>query len=173
MMRSPAVLVPGGRTCLAAQPKRLCGTSPVLMCARHHSARRSPGFNKALTTGRPQRVPFVCLAAAASGSNFIERSVKAELGVQSAQLEPGLREAVEVAVRDSRYRAVVGEVAARAGVKLEEAETALKALAYDSGAVLEVSAWAMHSHTHHCVPHACAHHASQPFVVTGTYDGAC
>eukprot|EP00199_Chlamydomonas_sp_CCMP681_P006225 CAMPEP_0119106186 /NCGR_PEP_ID=MMETSP1180-20130426/3950_1 /TAXON_ID=3052 ORGANISM="Chlamydomonas cf sp, Strain CCMP681" /NCGR_SAMPLE_ID=MMETSP1180 /ASSEMBLY_ACC=CAM_ASM_000741 /LENGTH=214 /DNA_ID=CAMNT_0007091451 /DNA_START=183 /DNA_END=823 /DNA_ORIENTATION=- len=65
--------------------------------------------------------------------------VKREQGLQSNRLPTALRERVEQAVQELRFRVTVGDVAARAGVKLSEADTALKALAYDTLATLEVS----------------------------------
>jgi hypothetical protein len=64
--------------------------------------------------------------------------VQRELGMQSNQINPEVREAVERAVESSGYRLTVGEAAARAGVKLADADAALKALAYDSLGHLEV-----------------------------------
>ncbi|KAF8060028.1 hypothetical protein HT031_004966 [Scenedesmus sp. PABB004] len=66
-------------------------------------------------------------------------AIKAELGMQSNQLDADLREGVERAVAGLGYRVTVGQVAARAGVKVSDADRALKALAYDSLAHLEVS----------------------------------
>jgi hypothetical protein len=66
------------------------------------------------------------------------RDFKRELGMQTNRLNPEVRERVERAVEALGYRATVGEVAARAGVKLSEADEALKALAYDALGHLEV-----------------------------------
>lgn len=59
--------------------------------------------------------------------------------MQTNRLDPDVRDRVEAAVEALGYRATVGEVAARAGVKLSEADEALKALAYDALGHLEVS----------------------------------
>lgn len=61
--------------------------------------------------------------------------------MQSNQLAPQLRDAVEAAIARLGYRVTVGQVAAAAGVKLSDAEAALKALAYDSLGNLEVRCW--------------------------------
>ncbi|KXZ54783.1 hypothetical protein GPECTOR_4g853 [Gonium pectorale] len=66
--------------------------------------------------------------------------VRREAGLQSNRLEGALRERVEAAVERLGGRVTVGDVAARAGVKLAEADEALKALAYDTAASLQVSA---------------------------------
>lgn len=55
-----------------------------------------------------------------------------------------MRERVEGALEKLRYRATPGDVAAAAGVKLVEADEALKALAYDALANLEVG-WTIQS----------------------------
>eukprot|EP00775_Hariotina_reticulata_P003685 gene3685-3945_t len=73
-----------------------------------------------------------------SGFDFV-KAFKQELGMQSNQLPAELRERVEKAIAALGYRVTVGEVAARAGVKLADADKALKAIAYDSLANLEVS----------------------------------
>lgn len=65
--------------------------------------------------------------------------VKREQGLQSNKLPTELREKVSSAVEELRFRVTVGDVAARAGVKLQDADDTLKALAYDSQATLEVS----------------------------------
>ncbi|KAG2434769.1 hypothetical protein HXX76_007654 [Chlamydomonas incerta] len=65
--------------------------------------------------------------------------VKREAGLQSNRLDPDLRERVESAVERLGGRVTVGDVAARAGVKLAQADEALKALAYDTAAALQVS----------------------------------
>ncbi|KAG2434871.1 hypothetical protein HYH02_012071 [Chlamydomonas schloesseri] len=66
--------------------------------------------------------------------------VKREAGLQSNRLDPDLRERVEAAIERLGGRVTVGDVAARAGVKLAQADEALKALAYDTAAALQVSA---------------------------------
>jgi hypothetical protein len=58
--------------------------------------------------------------------------------MQSNQLDAGIKERVEKAISKLGFRVTVGQVAAAAGVKLSEAEQALKALAYDSLGNLEV-----------------------------------
>lgn len=65
-------------------------------------------------------------------------ALRKELGVQSNRLDPAQREAVESAITALGGRVTVGQVAARAGVRLADADAALKALAYDSLAHLEV-----------------------------------
>ncbi|KAI8474841.1 MAG: hypothetical protein J3K34DRAFT_517921 [Monoraphidium minutum] len=67
------------------------------------------------------------------------RDFQRELGMQSNRLDADIRERVEGAIEGLGYRATVGDVAARAGVKLSEADAALKALAYDALGHLEVS----------------------------------
>lgn len=67
--------------------------------------------------------------------------------MQSNQLPVELRERVEKAIAALDYRVTVGEVAARAGVKLADADKALKAIAYDSLANLEVSSQLCHMPT--------------------------
>jgi hypothetical protein len=64
--------------------------------------------------------------------------VQRELGMQSNRLDPDLRERVEAAIEGLGYRGTVGEVAARAGASIADADRALKALAYDALGHLEV-----------------------------------
>lgn len=59
--------------------------------------------------------------------------------MQSTRLEDNVRERVELSVERLRGRATVGDVAASAGLRLAEAEEALKALAYDSQADIQVT----------------------------------
>ncbi|GLI67327.1 hypothetical protein VaNZ11_011515 [Volvox africanus] len=65
--------------------------------------------------------------------------VRREAGLQSNRLDSNLRERVEAAVAQLGGRVTVGDVATRAGVKLADADEALKALAYDTQASLKVS----------------------------------
>lgn len=67
-------------------------------------------------------------------------AVKRDLGMESNKLDAELRERVERAIVALGYRVTVGDVAAKAGVKLSEADAALKAVAYDSLGNLEVRA---------------------------------
>jgi hypothetical protein len=66
------------------------------------------------------------------------QALQKELGMQSNQLDDGIKERVEKAISKLGFRVTVGQVAAAAGVKLSEADQALKALAYDSLGNLEV-----------------------------------
>ena len=59
--------------------------------------------------------------------------------LESLKLSQRVRKSVEDAVEGLGGRVTVGDVAARAGVKISEAEEALNALAADAGGTLEVS----------------------------------
>lgn len=59
--------------------------------------------------------------------------------LESLKLGQRVRKSVKDAVEGLGGRVTVGDVAARAGVKLSEAEEALNALAADAGGTLEVS----------------------------------
>lgn len=76
--------------------------------------------------------------------------VKRELGLQSNKLDAALKDKTEAAIETLGFRVTVGDVAAAAGVTIAQADSALKALAYDSLAALEVGV----KHEHACV---CAH----------------
>lgn len=65
--------------------------------------------------------------------------VKREVGLQSNRLDQEVRDRVEKAIEQLGGRVTVGDVAAKAGIKLSEADECLKALAYDTLGVLEVS----------------------------------
>jgi len=71
-------------------------------------------------------------------SQGIEAAIRQELGMQSNRLLDTTCERVESSIERLRFRATVGDVAAATGLKLNEAEDALKALAFDSQAVLQV-----------------------------------
>lgn len=58
--------------------------------------------------------------------------------LESLKLRKPLREAVQGAVESLGGRVTVGDVAANAGVTVDEAEEALNALASDCGGSLEV-----------------------------------
>ena len=80
------------------------------------------------------------LASPAADAGFDPmKAFKKELGIQSNRLDQDVKERVERAIAALGYRVTVGDVAARAGVKVSEADEALKALAYDSLGALEVS----------------------------------
>lgn len=81
------------------------------------------------------RVP--CAVNAVSDFNPVKVAER-ENQLQSNKLPDDVRQRVEGAVEKLRFRVTVGEVAASAGVKVSQAEDALKALAYDSLATLEV-----------------------------------
>lgn len=59
--------------------------------------------------------------------------------LESLKLGQKVRNSVQDAVEGLGGRVTVGDVAARAGVKINEAEEALNALASDAGGTLEVS----------------------------------
>jgi hypothetical protein len=130
----------------AARPPSL-----VLLPARRPIrvvARAAPAASRwARTTAPPPHrrhrapTPVVVAAAASSkNSNPLARALERELGVQSASLDPRLREAVERAVeRAPERRVTAGDAAAAAGVPLADADRALRTLAYDCLATLEVS----------------------------------
>lgn len=67
------------------------------------------------------------------------KTIKAEQKLASPRLPGNIRNKVCDAIRDLGFRVTVGDIAGRAGVTLEEAEEALKALASDSLGTLEVS----------------------------------
>ncbi len=119
------------------------------------AAPRSLAAAPAVRSPRPSRPPLprrplaAAAAAASNGgslnintnNNPLARALGRELGVQSASLDPRLRESVEAAIeRSPNMRLTVGDAAASAGVSLAEADACLRALAYDCLAALEVSA---------------------------------
>lgn len=71
---------------------------------------------------------------------------KQEFELASNKLDSVVRERVENAITSLTFRATVGDVAARAGVTIGQADTALKALACDSQAALEVRCACLHAH---------------------------
>jgi hypothetical protein len=73
-----------------------------------------------------------------SPAEVIDTAVRQELGLQSNKIpEDNFRRVVQ-SIKKSTFRATVGEIAAASGLKISEAEEALKALAFDSQANLQV-----------------------------------
>ncbi|PNW80988.1 hypothetical protein CHLRE_07g338350v5 [Chlamydomonas reinhardtii] len=141
------------RASLAAVALRPCGLGAgVGLAPRDRQAQaRTPllPLLPALAPAQRQRpgraAATVCAASSGreAGSDWAPNPVelvKREAGLQSNRLEPDLRERVESAIERLGGRVTVGDVAARAGVKLAQADEALKALAYDTAAALQVSA---------------------------------
>lgn len=93
----------------------------------------------------PQSMALQCrrsrgkVQARASDPNPFLRSIEKQADIQTNKIPEAIRERVEQAVERLGGRVTVGDVAARAGVKLKEAEDALQALAYDTLGTLEVS----------------------------------
>ena len=80
--------------------------------------------------------------------------------LETLKLSQRVRKSVEDAVEGLGERVTVGDVAARAGVKISEAEEALNALAADAGGALEVS-WQV-STVVHTSPHRLWREGSSP-----------
>ena len=89
------------------------------------------------------------LRAAGKPSGPVD-TVMQELSLQSNRLNPDLRDRVCAAITKLGGRVTVGDVSAQAGVKMAEAEEALKALAFDSLGHLEVSACTQHAPAYKC-----------------------
>eukprot|EP00245_Coleochaete_scutata_P013752 TRINITY_DN569_c0_g1_i1.p1 TRINITY_DN569_c0_g1~~TRINITY_DN569_c0_g1_i1.p1 ORF type:complete len:569 (-),score=108.19 TRINITY_DN569_c0_g1_i1:162-1868(-) len=93
------------------------------------------------TNRRAQRLKsIVCSAELDSNGGGLLRGLN-KLGkrVETDTLDPAVRDATIRAVDELGRRVTVGDVAAKAGVKLSQAEKALQALATDAGGFLEVS----------------------------------
>ncbi|GAX74221.1 hypothetical protein CEUSTIGMA_g1670.t1 [Chlamydomonas eustigma] len=73
-------------------------------------------------------------------NEVIEPAVRQELGLQSNKIPKDTFQRVEKAILNCKLRATVGEIAAASGLRISETEEALRALAYDSQANLQVSA---------------------------------
>ena len=69
---------------------------------------------------------------------FLEKIPFGKKRVESDFLEPSLRENTIAAVEELGGRVTPGDVASRKGLQLAQAESALKALASDTGGFLEV-----------------------------------
>jgi len=156
-------LAPPGASCAPAAARRRVAVVAAKAAAPLQTAARRPG-PRALAGAAPLppppppllRAPVVArrrrplaeppAAAAPSSSlnastNPLARALERELGVQSASLDPRVREAVEAAIeRAPGRRLTAGDAAAAAGASLREADACLRALAYDCLASLEVSA---------------------------------
>eukprot|EP00878_Enallax_costatus_P002812 GHUV01003004.1.p1 GENE.GHUV01003004.1~~GHUV01003004.1.p1 ORF type:complete len:653 (+),score=181.31 GHUV01003004.1:192-2150(+) len=120
--------------------------APLLYPAKQQQAHsRSSSYNSSRLQDSHNSSRSSVRAQAASSDigrdndfNFMN-AVKRDLGMESNKLDAELRERVERAIVSLGYRVTVGDVAAKAGVKLSEADAALKAIAYDSLGNLEVS----------------------------------
>lgn len=113
---------------------RSCGVPCLhLVTFLHPGPLYAPPTNPFLSPTSPPSVP----AASSEGFNPMKTFQK-ELGIQSNKLQPDIKERVERAIAALGYRVTVGDVAARAGVSIAQADEALKALAYDSLGNLEV-----------------------------------
>ncbi|GAX74218.1 hypothetical protein CEUSTIGMA_g1667.t1 [Chlamydomonas eustigma] len=71
-------------------------------------------------------------------NEVIEPAVRQELGLQSNKIPKHTFQRVEKAILNCKLRATVGEIAAASGLRISETEEALRALAYDSQANLQV-----------------------------------
>ncbi|KAI5082930.1 hypothetical protein GOP47_0002673 [Adiantum capillus-veneris] len=85
-----------------------------------------------LLTPLNTRKPFIVRAAGLSSALNPQKRVETDF------LPSDVRELTMKAVDDLGGRVTVGDVASRAGMKISQAETALQALATDSGGFLEV-----------------------------------
>lgn len=135
MQASALTAAPGARAAAWARPRPLARRGPPRLAPAAAPATPRPAPH---TTPRGPAPP--CAQLNRSGSMGPLRDFQRELGMQSNRLNPDIRERVEGAIEALGYRATVGDVAARAGVKVSEADEALKALAYDALGHLEVRA---------------------------------
>ncbi|KAI7841022.1 hypothetical protein COHA_005250 [Chlorella ohadii] len=86
-----------------------------------------------------RRATPVCLAAQRGAVELLLDKVPGEGQVLSAKLSPDVRQRAERAIKARGGRVTVGDVASTAGLRLDEAEGALRALAADSQATLQVA----------------------------------
>eukprot|EP00197_Chlamydomonas_leiostraca_P015538 CAMPEP_0202866960 /NCGR_PEP_ID=MMETSP1391-20130828/8451_1 /ASSEMBLY_ACC=CAM_ASM_000867 /TAXON_ID=1034604 /ORGANISM="Chlamydomonas leiostraca, Strain SAG 11-49" /LENGTH=595 /DNA_ID=CAMNT_0049546953 /DNA_START=219 /DNA_END=2003 /DNA_ORIENTATION=- len=123
----------------------LCRAAPLPPL--RHGPRRMAHARHGLQPSAPVRwgqhhaakpAPMQPVKASQSNWNPVE-VVKREQGLQSNKLSATLRDKVAGAVEELRFRCTAGDVAARAGVRPQEAEAVLQALAYDTRGTLEVS----------------------------------
>lgn len=94
-----------------------------------------PAMNVCLSSNSKTRLPPPCCTAIEL-LNYSLSSQRPEL--ESLKLSQAVRNSVQDAVEGLGGRVTVGDVAARAGVKISQAEEALNALAADAGGTLEV-----------------------------------
>lgn len=124
-----------------ARPRIITAARPLAVATKAAPRSRLLGGGLRRTTN-PAPLPPAAAASTSTSStaNPLARALERELGVQSASLDPRLREAVETAIeRAPSRRLTAGDAAAAAGVSLQEADRCLRALAYDCLAALEVS----------------------------------
>lgn len=126
----------GARPQLATRLVAGRATAPLRLLSRGTPC---PSPAPRLAHGWP--APAARASASSSGASSFNpvEVVRREAGLQSNRLKPEVRERVEDAVENLGRRVTVGDVAARTGLKLSEADEALKALAYDTLAAMEVS----------------------------------
>eukprot|EP00250_Pteridium_aquilinum_P033184 c5290_g1_i1 orf=183-1754(-) len=132
---SPQIKQPPSRCPISAYLRTLKTTIPLLPHHHHLHHRlfflqcKNLGFLSPLSTRRTLLVRAAGLSSALNPQKRVETDF----------LPSDVRELTMKAVDELGGRVTVGDVAGRAGLKISQAETALQALATDSGGFLEVS----------------------------------
>eukprot|EP00246_Nothoceros_aenigmaticus_P013444 TRINITY_DN4633_c0_g1_i1.p1 TRINITY_DN4633_c0_g1~~TRINITY_DN4633_c0_g1_i1.p1 ORF type:complete len:558 (+),score=88.19 TRINITY_DN4633_c0_g1_i1:373-2046(+) len=99
---------------------------------------RVGGYHGSFTPGglvvssKQLRVRWICRAGSTRGLDFVKT-------IETDSLPPSVRESTMLAIDDLGRRVTIGDVASRSGLKVTQAQSALQALAADSGGFLEVS----------------------------------
>lgn len=114
----------------SSQPARPLRSATTRLPTRRLAARPLP---------RARRAAPICLAARRGAVDLLLDKVPGEGAVLSAKLNPDVRQRAEQAIKARGGRVTVGDVASTAGLRLDEAEGALRALAADSAATLQVA----------------------------------
>lgn len=100
---------------------------------------RPPFFHPSIRFRNPSKSPISrVLSHSIRASSQISDKIKPGNGVETDKLSSDVRNRAMDAVDSCGGRVTIGDVASKAGLKLNEAERALQALAADTGGFLEV-----------------------------------
>lgn len=100
---------------------------------------RPPFFHPSIRFRNPSKSPISrVLSHSIRASSQISDKIKPGNGLETDKLSSDVRNRAMDAVDSCGGRVTIGDVASKAGLKLNEAERALQALAADTGGFLEV-----------------------------------
>ncbi|KAI3430860.1 hypothetical protein D9Q98_009269 [Chlorella vulgaris] len=114
-------------------------SSPAQLASRPSSPSLFPARRTLLRAARPLGSRTTAAAAARGPVELLLDNVAGKSELLSPKLDPELRRRTVQAIKQRGGRVTIGDVASTAGLKLDQAEDAVRALASDSQATLQVS----------------------------------